>query len=129
MVDLLRALDAVRAVPWIRVLYTYPIGINAPLLRAMVELPSVVEYLDLPLQHVSEGLLSKMQRPLGRLAPRPLVEYIRAQAPELHLRTTFIVGFPGERDAAIDELEEKPAKSIAQQTAVSLHCYGENHSL
>ena len=101
---LLRALDAAKCAPWIRLLYSYPVGITQELLRAIVELPRVVEYLDIPLQHTSERLLSRMRRPLGRLAPRRLVEFIHAHAPALQLRTTFIVGFPQEDERDIDGL-------------------------
>jgi ribosomal protein S12 methylthiotransferase len=102
----LETLDRDAAVPWIRLLYSYPIGIDTPLLRAIAELPSVCEYLDLPLQHASESVLRAMKRPLGSFATRPLVERIRTTAPELALRTTFIVGFPGETEENIAELEK-----------------------
>ncbi len=102
---LLRALDAERVMPWIRLLYAYPIGIDSELLRAIAELPSICEYLDLPLQHASEAVLRRMKRPVGSFATRPIVERIRATAPELALRTTFIVGFPGETEEDISELE------------------------
>ncbi len=105
LLKLLQELDATQAVPWIRLLYAYPIGIDAELLRALVDLPRVCEYLDLPLQHSSQSVLKAMQRPLGRYAPREIVKYIRQIAPELHLRTTFIVGFPGESEKDVDDLE------------------------
>lgn len=102
---LLRALDSTHAVPWIRLLYAYPVGVTEELLRTVVELPSVVDYLDIPLQHVSEALLRTMKRPLGKLSPRALVEFIKEKAPGIRLRTTFIVGFPGEREEDVAELE------------------------
>jgi len=105
LTELLQRLDESRAVAWIRLLYAYPIGIDAELLRAIADLPSVCEYLDLPLQHASERVLRDMQRPVGRYAPRSIVELIRTTAPELKLRTTFIVGFPGEQESDVDELE------------------------
>lgn len=105
LVGLLRALDATEAVSWLRLLYAYPIGIDEELLRTIVELPRVCNYLDLPLQHVSERVLKEMKRPLGRFSPRNIVEFIRTTTPEIALRTTFIVGFPGETEQDIDELE------------------------
>ena len=105
LTELLQALDASKAVDWIRLLYAYPIGIDEALLDAIRDLPRVVEYLDLPLQHASEAVLARMKRPLGRYSPRKIVELIRRRAPQLALRTTFIVGFPGETDADIKELE------------------------
>ena len=104
LTDLLEALDRAGAVEWIRLLYAYPLGINSRLLRSIVDLPRVCSYLDLPLQHASERVLREMQRPLGKYAPRRLVETIRREAPEIALRTTFIVGFPGERDEDVEEL-------------------------
>jgi ribosomal protein S12 methylthiotransferase len=106
LVDLLRVLDETKAVRWIRLLYAYPVGVDDELLRAIVELPSVCNYLDVPLQHVSEQVLKAMKRPVGRYGARRFVEYVRATAPEIKLRTTFIVGFPGETEDDIAELED-----------------------
>ncbi len=103
---LLRAIDKQGLIPWVRLLYAYPIGIEKELLSAIVELPSVCEYLDLPLQHVSEALLKVMKRPLGRFSPRSIAEFIKSEAPTIALRTTFIVGFPGETEQDISELEQ-----------------------
>lgn len=105
---LLRQLDRElqgSSVEWIRLLYAYPIGIDEALLSAVVELPRVCKYLDFPLQHVSEGVLKLMKRPLGRYSPRRMVEFIRTFAPSVALRTTFIVGFPGETEEDVDQLE------------------------
>lgn len=93
-------------IPWIRLLYTYPLGINEDLLNAIVESESVANYLDLPLQHSSESVLSRMKRPLGKFAPRKLIPFIRDKAPQISLRTTFIVGFPGETEKDIEDLED-----------------------
>jgi ribosomal protein S12 methylthiotransferase len=106
IVDLLTKLDAAKAVDWIRLLYAYPLGINDRLLRAIVDLPTVCNYLDLPLQHASEKVLAAMKRPLGRFSPKSIVKQISTVAPEIALRTTFIVGFPGETDEDVAELEE-----------------------
>lgn len=102
---LLRKLDASKAVEWIRLLYAYPIGIDEELIDTVLELPRVCNYLDLPLQHSSEELLRVMKRPLGRYAPRNIIEFITTRAPQIKLRTTFIVGFPGERDEHVRDLE------------------------
>lgn len=106
LTTLLRTLNETKAVEWIRLLYAYPIGIDEELLQALVELDRVCEYLDLPLQHASERVLKAMQRPLGRYAPRAIVDFIRKTAPTLALRTTFIVGFPGETEEDVQELED-----------------------
>jgi len=106
LTTLLRTLNDTKATEWIRLLYAYPIGIDEELLKALVELDRVCEYLDLPLQHASERVLKAMQRPLGRYAPRAIVDFIRKTAPTLALRTTFIVGFPGETEEDVQELED-----------------------
>jgi ribosomal protein S12 methylthiotransferase len=105
LVDLLRAIDSTKAAAWVRLLYAYPVGVDDELLRAIVELPSVCNYLDVPLQHASETVLKNMKRPIGRFGSRRFVEYVRQTAPEIKLRTTFIVGFPGETEADIADLE------------------------
>jgi len=103
--DLLAALDDRGGVPWIRVLYGYPCGVNRRLMDAISGLPRLCEYLDIPLQHSSERVLSRMRRPCGRFAARPLIERLRAGWPQIALRTTFIVGFPGERESDFSDLE------------------------
>ena len=105
LAGLIRALDRAQSVPWIRLLYAYPVGVSDELVREIMSLPSVCEYLDLPLQHVSERVLRRMLRPLGRYSSRRLVERILSRAPELNLRTTFMVGFPGETEADVEQLE------------------------
>jgi len=104
--DLLMALDNARSMRWIRLLYAYPIGTDARLLQTIQSSNSVCKYLDLPLQHASERLLKLMKRPIGKFAPRQIAEFIKRTAPNIHLRTTFIVGFPGETDADLIELEQ-----------------------
>lgn len=110
IVDLLRALDDSQSVDRIRLLYAYPVGISDELLDAIVELPRICTYLDLPLQHASESILRAMKRPVGRFATRPLVEHMRSRQPKIALRTTFIVGFPGETEKDIVELESLVAE-------------------
>lgn len=89
---------------WVRLLYAYPVGVSEELVRLIVEAPYICNYLDLPLQHISHPVLKSMRRPLGERGTRVLIEKIRAIAPEIALRTTFIVGFPGETDADIEAL-------------------------
>ena len=103
--DLLREIDALHAVAWVRLLYAYPPGVTAGLLRAVTDYPSVCDYLDLPLQHSSERILRSMRRPLGRYSSRRIVDFIRKTAPSISLRTAFIVGYPGETDEDFRDLE------------------------
>ncbi|MCB0336180.1 MAG: 30S ribosomal protein S12 methylthiotransferase RimO [Bdellovibrionales bacterium] len=105
LTTLLQKLDDTKAVDWIRLLYAYPIGIDEALLDTIMERQRICEYLDLPLQHSSEAVLKAMKRPVGRYAPRAITEFIKNRQPLLHMRTTFIVGFPGETEQDILDLE------------------------
>ncbi len=118
LVDLLRSLDQAKAAQWIRLLYAYPVGVDDELLAAISELPSICNYLDVPLQHASESVLKLMKRPIGRFGSRRFVEYVRAQAPSIKLRTTFIVGFPGETEEDVAELEKFVAEGHFESVGV-----------
>ena len=102
LVSLLKDMDRLPGNFWIRLLYSYPLGVTDALLSAIIESDHIVRYLDLPLQHVAQNVLQRMRRPLGEKGTRELIHRVRAKAPELSLRTTFIVGFPGE---TIEEIE------------------------
>jgi ribosomal protein S12 methylthiotransferase len=101
---LLRRLNAVPGLEWIRLLYLYPTTIDDDTLAAMAECEHVCKYIDLPLQHASNPVLARMKRPGTRQKYDRLLERIRARVPGVALRTTFIVGFPGETDADVHEL-------------------------
>jgi ribosomal protein S12 methylthiotransferase len=103
---LLRALNAVDGIEWIRLLYLYPTTINDEVIDAIADLDKVVKYIDLPLQHASDAVLKRMKRPGTRKSYVRLLENIRARIPNVSLRTTFIVGFPGETADDFRELEE-----------------------
>ena len=101
---LLRALNEVEGIDWIRLLYLYPTTITDDTLEAMRECDKVCNYIDLPLQHASDDVLRLMKRPGTGTIYRKLLDRIRARVPGVSLRTTFIVGFPGETDAEFEEL-------------------------
>jgi ribosomal protein S12 methylthiotransferase len=101
---LLRELNAVDGLEWIRLLYLYPTTIDEDTLAAMAECDKVCKYIDLPLQHASNDVLKRMKRPGTRQSYDRLLTRIRSQVPGVALRTTFIVGFPGETEADLDEL-------------------------
>ncbi len=101
---LLRELNAVDGLEWIRLLYLYPTTIDDDTLAAMAECDKVCNYIDLPLQHASNAVLKRMKRPGTRQTYDTLLTRIRARVPGVALRTTFIVGFPGETQADADEL-------------------------
>ena len=102
---LLRAL-AVRVpeVRWLRLLYAYPASVTDELLEVIADEPAVCTYLDMPLQHISDRLLRAMRRERSGAAIRGLIARIRRAVPEIALRTSFIVGFPGETEDDVAEL-------------------------
>ena len=102
---LLRELNGVDGIEWIRLLYLYPTTITADVIDAIADLDKVVKYIDLPLQHASDAVLKRMKRPGTRKSYVRLLDNIRARIPNVTLRTTFIVGFPGETAADFAELE------------------------
>ena len=102
---LLRELNQVDGLIWIRVLYLYPTTITDDVLAAMAECEKVCPYVDLPLQHASADVLKRMRRPGNRKTYDKLLSRIRQRIPDVTLRTTFIVGFPGETDADFSELQ------------------------
>ena len=105
LAKLLRELNQVDGLEWIRLLYLYPTTITDDVLAAMAECEKVCRYVDLPLQHASADVLKRMRRPGNRKTYDALLARIRNRVPGVTLRTTFIVGFPGETEAEVAELE------------------------
>jgi ribosomal protein S12 methylthiotransferase len=103
---LLRELNTVDGVEWIRMLYLYPTTIGDDVLEAMAESEKVCKYIDLPLQHASDNVLKRMKRPGTRASYHRLLDRIRTKVADVTLRTTFIVGFPGETDRDFAELQD-----------------------
>jgi ribosomal protein S12 methylthiotransferase len=110
LVDLLKKLLAETSIPWLRLFYMYPSGIQRDLVELMAEQPRLLPYLDMPIQHGSDRMLALMRRPERQHTIRERVQWLREAVPDLSLRTTMIVGFPGETDEdfeqMIDLLEE-----------------------
>ncbi len=107
LVELLRGLSAGSSVAseyWVRLLYAYPIGVTDELIKLVRDEPYIASYIDMPLQHISHPVLKSMRRPLGERGTRALIEQIRALAPDVALRTTFIAGFPGETEDDVEAL-------------------------
>ncbi|MBI1815307.1 MAG: 30S ribosomal protein S12 methylthiotransferase RimO [Deltaproteobacteria bacterium] len=103
--SLLQRLAAIDGLRWIRLLYTYPRYVTDELLDTIANEPKICRYIDMPLQHISDTMLTRMRRERSGDAVRRLVSRMRARVPGLALRTSFIVGFPGETDADFAELE------------------------
>jgi ribosomal protein S12 methylthiotransferase len=104
LTTLLRELQAIDGDFWIRLLYTHPAHWSDELIATIAACPKVARYVDMPLQHISDRMLEAMQRETDGGYIRDLIRRIRAGVPGIALRTTFIVGFPGETEADLDEL-------------------------
>jgi ribosomal protein S12 methylthiotransferase len=104
LADLLRSLSSVEGIEWIRVMYTYPNSLSDATLHAMAEEKKVCSYLDMPLQHASASVLKRMRRGGNRQMLEKLLGRAREIVPGITLRTTLIVGFPGETDEDFEEL-------------------------
>ncbi len=103
LADLLRALGGVD-IPWVRMHYAYPTGLTGEVLAAMADTPNLLAYLDLPLQHSHPEVLRAMNRPWQGRVNDQVIDQIRQALPNAVLRTTFIVGFPGETEAHFEHL-------------------------
>jgi ribosomal protein S12 methylthiotransferase len=103
---LLHRLAMVDGVRWLRLLYCYPNFVTDELLAAIARIEQVVKYIDMPLQHADDGMLRAMKRERSADALRKLLERVRAAVPGVTLRTSFIVGFPGETDEAFATLAD-----------------------
>jgi ribosomal protein S12 methylthiotransferase len=104
LAELLRELDQLEGLDWIRVLYAYPINFTDALIDTLAGAKKIVPYLDLPLQHINDRMLKRMQRRVNRKETETLLGKLRKAIPNLAIRTTFIVGFPGETEAEFAEL-------------------------
>ncbi len=102
--DLLEALLRETAVPWYRLLYVYSAGLSERLVELIAREPRIVSYLDMPIQHASDRMLERMRRPERQRTLREKLAWLRGAVPDLALRTTCLVGFPGETDADFREL-------------------------
>ena len=100
--DLLNLLSRIKKLDWIRVLYTHPAHINERLIRTISKNPKVCSYIDVPLQHVSTGVLQGMGRPYDKKQIEELIRHIKKA--QLTIRTTFMLGFPGEKEEDFNEL-------------------------
>jgi len=104
LAELLKALEAVEGLDWIRVLYNYPMYFTDELYETLGASAKVLPYLDMPLQHINDRVLRAMNRRHTRAQTEQIIGRLRATVPNLVLRTTFIVGFPGETEAEFEEL-------------------------
>jgi ribosomal protein S12 methylthiotransferase len=104
LTELLSQLEQVPGIDWIRLMYLYPMYFGDDLIDQIAGSKKIVPYLDLPLQHINDTMLRRMQRRVSRGATEELLVKLRARIPNLVMRTTFITGFPGETDEQFQEL-------------------------
>jgi len=106
LAELLRGLCAVEGIEWVRLLYAYPAGFPDDVLEVMRTEPKMCKYIDIPLQHIADTQLKSMKRAVDGAATRALVDRLRREVPGIAIRTTMMVGFPGETEAEFEQLLE-----------------------
>jgi len=104
LADLVEQISLIPGVEWLRLHYTYPYDFPYDILRVMRERPNVCSYLDMALQHISDNMLTKMRRKINKEETFELLKRIRQEVPGIHLRTTLMVGHPGETEEDFNEL-------------------------
>jgi ribosomal protein S12 methylthiotransferase len=124
---LLRALAVrVPALRWLRLLYAYPSSVTDELLEVIADEPAVCKYLDIPLQHISDGMLRAMRRERSGRAIRELLGRIRSAVPGIAVRSSFIVGFPGETEDDVRALCDFVAEAALERVGVFCYSHEEN---
>jgi ribosomal protein S12 methylthiotransferase len=121
LVRLLRELVKVEGLRWIRPFYLYPQQVTDDLLDLYAGEEKITKYIDMPLQHINDRVLNRMHRLGNRAAIEALVDRIRTRIPGVTFRTAFIVGFPGETDAAFTELRDYVEQNEFDRVAVFLY--------
>lgn len=106
LAELLKELSKIEGIEWIRFLYAYPESIDDELIKEVKDNEKICKYFDMPIQHISDKILKKMNRKSNGESIKKLIKKIRKEIPEVILRTTFIVGFPGETKKEFEELYE-----------------------
>lgn len=118
LAELLRELGKVDGIEWIRLLYAYPEHFSDDVFDALANTPKVIPYIDMPLQHINDRVLRRMVRRVDRRKTEDLLGKLRDRVPDLAVRTTFIVGFPGETDAEFEELKQFVANQKFERCGV-----------
>jgi ribosomal protein S12 methylthiotransferase len=120
---LLAQLHEVDGIDWIRLLYLYPMYFDDALIELIADSARIVPYLDMPLQHINDTMLRRMQRRVDRRATEQLLAKLRQRIPDLVMRTTLITGFPGETDQQFDELVEFVRQQRFQRLGVFTYSF------
>lgn len=121
--ELIERLSEIEQIRWIRIHYSYPDGFPEDVLRQMADNPKVCKYLDIPLQHISDTVLKNMRRQVDGAWTRKLISRLRAEVPGVVLRTTMIVGHPGEGEKEFEELLDFCAEARFER--LGAFCYSE----
>ena len=106
LTEILNKISKIKGIRWVRFLYSYPEGITEELIKEVKDNPKIVKYFDIPIQHISNELLKRMNRKTSKEKIEKLITKIRKEIPEVILRTSIIVGFPGETNEQFQELLE-----------------------
>jgi len=123
LTELLRELERVDGLDWIRLMYFYPMYVSDELIEVIASSRRIVPYLDMPLQHINDQMLRRMQRRVNRRDTENLLAKLRKQIPDLVLRTTLITGFPGETDEQFNELVEFVQQQRFERLGVFTYSY------
>ncbi|MFC7525518.1 30S ribosomal protein S12 methylthiotransferase RimO [Parapedobacter sp. GCM10030251] len=126
LADLIRRLSDVDGIEWIRLQYAYPSGFPMDVLDVMNERPNVCNYLDMPLQHISDNMLRSMRRGITKQKTVDLIETIRDRVPDIALRTTLICGYPGETERDFEELQQWVAETRFDRLGCFTYSHEEN---
>ena len=121
LVELLQELSKIDGIEWIRFLYSYPEGITDKLINVVATNGKIAKYFDIPIQHISDDILKKMNRRTNKKDIENLLEKIRVQIPDVVLRTSLIVGFPGETENNFNELLEFVKKAKFDKLGVFMY--------
>ena len=123
LAELLRELDKVEGIDWIRLMYFYPMYVSDELIDVLAKSKRILPYIDMPLQHANDQMLKRMQRRVNHQDTRELLSKLRKRIPNLVMRTTFITGFPGETDEQFEELVEFVREQKFERLGVFTYSY------
>ncbi len=128
LADLLRALSDVKGLEWIRMHYAYPYKFPLEVMDVVRERKNICNYLDMPLQHISDPVLKRMRRHITQADTYELIEKIREKVPNIALRTTLLTGFPGEIDADVEALADFVRQARFERLGIFQYSHEENTS-
>lgn len=126
LADLLRSLSDVEGIDWLRLHYAFPTGFPMDVLDVMNERDNVCNYLDMPLQHISDNILTSMRRGTTKAKTNTLIDQIRHKVPDIGLRTTLIVGYPGETEKDFQELYDWVAETKFDRMGAFTYSHEDN---